>query len=144
MDFLLLVLEHVEYRWWKLHPGVAFVPHAKLSVRVIRRGAEQCQFSKSASWLSSNDAFTGLRPPRVPRQELFLVERGQIAHEATRDEPKSTHVCEFNAELVGIEIAFPARDPNIGGGQELVARHIEHVVLDLKISPPDAIELRIQ
>jgi len=51
---------------------------------------------------------------------------------------------ELNAEFCGIELAVPAGAPRIACGEELVARHIEHVMPDLKVPFPNVIKLCIE
>ena len=81
--------------------------------------------------------------PVVPRQQLLLVERGEVAEHATADEPRAAEPDEGDPEALGGERAAAHRAPGLASRQEAVARHVPRLEGDPVLAPRRRVELAV-
>ena len=85
--------------------------------------------SSTASSSASDGSHSGPRGSQdVPREELDLVERGQIQEQVAAHEPQAAEV--EDAELLRIRVARSAPQPRFRAGEELAGRLVGGIELE--------------
>ena len=86
-------------------------------------------------------------PPRgalaqpVPREQLDLVHGGQVEEQVAEHEPQAVHV--EDAELLRVSPAGPAKPPGLAPRQELTARLVGVIEVEVQCLPGRSVDLGV-